>query len=196
MIFTPFPHRVGPISSPPTFGRSEGSVDETLRLIDLGGFAKLVSKIGQCTAQHFVLAPQLKAAMHGFIVRITLRKHVPLRTGIENPQHGFQHLARWNGFTPHPLSQIVFFGDRFDCHSRKRRLQASSKACFVTSSRCVLPWCDVIEIESDSGRQLRHLHFKSPPSPRPRTLQGRSIAQWERPMMQGTGCRTGSTARR
>jgi hypothetical protein len=27
--------------------------------------------------------------MHRFVVRIAVRQHVPLRTGVENPQHWF-----------------------------------------------------------------------------------------------------------
>jgi hypothetical protein len=38
--------------------------------------------------------------MHRFVVRIALRRHVPLRAGIENPEHRFKHLARRNWFAP------------------------------------------------------------------------------------------------
>ena len=36
--------------------------------------------------------------MHGFVVRIALRQHVPLRPSVENPQKCFEHAPRRNRF--------------------------------------------------------------------------------------------------
>ena len=37
--------------------------------------------------------------MHGFVVRIALRQHMPLSPGIENPKHGFKNVTGGNRFT-------------------------------------------------------------------------------------------------
>lgn len=40
-----------------------------------------------------------------------------------------------------------------------------------------------LKIETDAGQQTRRLHFdRTTPAPRTRTLQGHSIAEWERPV--------------
>src|SRR5262249_54229846 len=44
--------------------------------------------------------PSLKAPMHGFVVRVPLRQHVPLRACVENPQDCFEHTTRWSRFAP------------------------------------------------------------------------------------------------
>jgi hypothetical protein len=82
-----------------TLRRCERSADEALRLIDLAFIAERIRKIGEYLAQHFVAAPLLKAPMHGLVVGIALRKHVPLRAGVQDPQHGFQNSARRDRFT-------------------------------------------------------------------------------------------------
>ena len=47
--------------------------------------------------------------MYGFIVRIALRQHVPLRTGVENPQHRFKNTARGNRLsTRTPIRNVLF----------------------------------------------------------------------------------------
>ena len=40
--------------------------------------------------------------MHSFVVRIALRQHVPLRTGVENPQHRFKDATCGNRFAARP----------------------------------------------------------------------------------------------
>src|SRR5579864_4819696 len=71
-------------------------VDEALALIDLASVAQLVRQLRQYLAQNLALAPLLETPMDRLVVRIALRQHVPLRTGIENPEHRFQHRARRN----------------------------------------------------------------------------------------------------
>ena len=44
--------------------------------------------------------------MHRLVVRVALRKHVPLRARVEDPQHRFEHLARG-----HRLATRTTFGD-------------------------------------------------------------------------------------
>jgi hypothetical protein len=43
--------------------------------------------VGQNLALSLVATPRLKAPMNGFVVRIALRQHVPLRAGVQNPKH-------------------------------------------------------------------------------------------------------------
>src|SRR5262249_27659432 len=43
--------------------------------------------------QNFIAAPGLKAPMNGFVVRIALRQHVPLRASVEYPQYSFENTS-------------------------------------------------------------------------------------------------------
>jgi hypothetical protein len=45
----------------------------------------------------------------------------------------------------------------------------------------------VLRISTDAGRQVRRLHFSEHPATGARTLQGRSIAEWERALPPGDG---------
>lgn len=76
------------------FGRGKRRIDEALRFVHRSFIAKRVGQISQYGAQHFVSAPVLKATMYRLIVGITLRQHVPLRAGVQNPQCRFDDLAR------------------------------------------------------------------------------------------------------
>ena len=108
MIFTPFPRRVGPISSPPPLAEAKRGVDEAFRLIDLAFLTQRVRKIGEHLAQGFFSAPLLEAPMNGFVVRVALRQHVPLCPGVEYPQRGFQDAACWNGFATGTSVRNIF----------------------------------------------------------------------------------------
>src|SRR5207248_1784222 len=68
-------------------------IDEAFFFIQRAFVAKLVGHIRQYSPQNFIAAPRLKASMNGFVVRITLRQHVPLRAGVEYPQYSFEHTA-------------------------------------------------------------------------------------------------------
>ena len=46
---------------------------------------------------------------------------------------------------------------------------------------------EVLRMETDSGLQVRRLYFASPPAVRQKTLQGRSVAQWQLAMPPGDG---------
>src|ERR1700726_4925817 len=78
---------------PATFGHNESRIDEAFFFIQRAVFTKLVGNVRQNQTQNLVAAPSLKASMHGFVVRIALRQHVPLRTCVENPQYRFQHMT-------------------------------------------------------------------------------------------------------
>jgi len=57
-------------------------VDEAFFFIKRASAAKLIGNIRQHATQNLVAAPRLKAPMHRFVVRIALRQHVPLRSGV------------------------------------------------------------------------------------------------------------------
>src|SRR5277367_1185944 len=97
MIFMPFPRLVGPISAPPPLA-SKGRVDEALFFVQHPSVAKFVGNIRQNLTQNFAAAPRLKPTMDGFVVRIALRQHVPLRPCVENPQDCFEYAPRRNRF--------------------------------------------------------------------------------------------------
>lgn len=46
---------------------------------------------------------------------------------------------------------------------------------------------DVLRMETDSGLQVRHLYFATPPAMQKRSLQGRSVASWEVAVPPGDG---------
>ena len=87
---------------PATLGHNEGCVDEAFFFVERAAVAKFVGNIRQDPAQNFVAAPSLKSPMHSFVVRIALRQHVPLRAGVENPQHCFKYATRGNLFAARP----------------------------------------------------------------------------------------------
>ena len=70
---------------------SKHRVNETLRMFKCTLLAKRVGDIHQNAAQHLLTTPRLKPAMHRLVVGVTLRKHAPRRTGIQNPKHSVQH---------------------------------------------------------------------------------------------------------
>ena len=85
-----------------TFGHNERCVDEAFCFVERAAVAKFVGNIRQDPAQNLVAAPSLKSPMHSFVVRIALRQHVPLRAGVENPQHCFKYATRGNRFAARP----------------------------------------------------------------------------------------------
>src|SRR5262249_54058975 len=92
MTFMPFPRFVGPISAPPPFAIT--NVASMKHSASSRAFvAKLVGYIHQHSPQNFIAAPGLKAPMNGFVVRIALRQHVPLRASVEYPQYSFENTS-------------------------------------------------------------------------------------------------------
>src|SRR5579862_1536278 len=92
-----------------TLGRCKRRVDIALRLIELALRAQSVGQIGQRGANHLALAPLLKATVYRLVVRVGLRKHVPLSAGVENPQHRLKHFARGNWLAPRAIVGVVLF---------------------------------------------------------------------------------------
>src|SRR5215831_923125 len=91
-----------------TLRRRERGIDEALRLINLAFITQRVGQIREYFAQRLFAAPLLEAPMHGLVVRIPLRKHVPLSACVEYPQRGLQHAACWNGFTTGTSVRNIF----------------------------------------------------------------------------------------
>src|SRR5262249_3268640 len=78
---------------PATLRHHERRIDEAFRFIQGAFVAKLVGYIHQHSPQNFIAAPGLKAPMNGFVVRIALRQHMPLRAGVEYPQYSFENTS-------------------------------------------------------------------------------------------------------
>src|SRR5262245_48920156 len=76
-----------------TLRHHERRINEAFRCIQVAFVAKLVGYIHQHSPQNFIAAPGLKAPMNGFVVRIALRQHVPLRAGVEYPQYSFENTS-------------------------------------------------------------------------------------------------------
>src|SRR5207253_3183144 len=107
MIFTPFPRPAGPISSPPPFAEANVA---SMKHSDSSilPLAQRIRKIRGYFAQNFLTAPLLEAPMNRLVVRVALRKHVPLRTGVQNPQNGFQNSACWDRFAVRTTVRNIF----------------------------------------------------------------------------------------
>jgi hypothetical protein len=108
MIFTPFSATRRADFHAITLGRCERGVDEAFRFIDLAFLAQRIRKIGEYLAQRFLATPLLEAPMHGLVVRVALREHVPLRASVENPQRGFQDSTCWNRFAAGTTVRNIF----------------------------------------------------------------------------------------
>ena len=100
--------------SPPTTSLSTNRDhrDEVLLSEKLAGirvtWLSCIDQLGENVAQHLAVAPLLKAAMHRLVVRVALRKHVPLRAGVQYPQHRLENSARGHG-----LATRSFRGEAF-----------------------------------------------------------------------------------
>jgi hypothetical protein len=75
------------------------------------GVAQGIRQLGEDLAQHFVLAPWLKAAMDRLVVGIALRQHVPLGPSVQNPQDRFQDRPCGDGLAARPSLGDVFLGE-------------------------------------------------------------------------------------
>ena len=95
---------------PAPLSHREGRIDEAFFFVERAFVAKLVGDIRQNAAQHFIVAPSLKAPMHCFVIRIALRQHVPLRAGVQNPQNSFQNPTCRNRLPARPSIGNVLFG--------------------------------------------------------------------------------------
>lgn len=72
-----------------TLGRGKRRIDETLVFVEHAPFAQRIGQLREDLAQDLALAPLLKPAMDGFVIRIVLGQQVPLRARVQNPEHSF-----------------------------------------------------------------------------------------------------------
>jgi len=91
-------------------GRGKRRIDEALALVDLTFLAQRISQLCQNLAQHLAFAPLLEPAMHRLVVGVALRPQVPLRAGVENPEHGLQDRSRRNRLAACAALWDVFLG--------------------------------------------------------------------------------------
>ena len=71
--------------------------------------AKFMAMFSQNSAQNLALTPSLKPAMHRFVIRITLRQHVPLRPVFKIAERRFKDFPRRNRLpTRAPLRNVLF----------------------------------------------------------------------------------------
>jgi hypothetical protein len=81
-----------------------------LALIDRPFLAQRIRQLRENLAQHLALAPLLKATMHRFVVGVALRQHVPLRAGVQDPEHGFQDRAGGHRLAARTTVRDMFLG--------------------------------------------------------------------------------------
>src|SRR6266513_4568049 len=105
--------------------QGKARVDETLVLVDLALIAKRIGQLRQDLAQHLALAPLLESSMHRLVVRVALRKHVPLRTRVQYPQHRLEHFARRDGLASRTTFGNILLG----------KMLPDSLPLFVTQSQ-------------------------------------------------------------
>lgn len=79
-------------------------------------------QFGQRGTGHFVLAPLLKVAVHRLVVRVGLRKRVPLGAGVGNPQRRFEDILSRNRLAAGAIVGMVLLRkvlpDRFALFAR------------------------------------------------------------------------------
>ena len=75
-------------------GHCKGRVDKALFFVQHATRAKFVGDVSQNSTQNLALTPSLKPTMRRFVVRITLRQHVPLRARVQNPQRRLKDFPR------------------------------------------------------------------------------------------------------
>ena len=98
-----------PDSLATALGRCERGINETLAFVDGPFLAQRVCQLGQHLAQDLLLTPLLKPTMHRFVIRIALGQELPLRAGIQNPEHRFQDGAGRDRFATGPIVRNVLF---------------------------------------------------------------------------------------
>src|SRR6516165_2719081 len=98
-----------PDLSSTSFGHRKCRVDKAFLLVQPTAVPQLVGDIRQNVPQRLVTAPRLKTPMHCLVVRIALRKHVPLRPRVEDPEGCLQHATRRDRLTAGTVISNVLF---------------------------------------------------------------------------------------
>lgn len=71
-------------------GQGKRRIDEALAFVDRPFLAQGIRQLRETLPQHFAFAPLLEVAMHRLVMGRALLQQVPLRAGVENPEHGLQ----------------------------------------------------------------------------------------------------------
>ena len=87
-------------------GGGKCGLDEALAFVD---HPVVAQGIGQLR-EHLALTPLLESPMDRFVVGIALRQQVPLRAGVQNPEHGVQDRAGRDRFAPGTVIRNVLLG--------------------------------------------------------------------------------------
>gem|GEM_PF-3607990 len=99
-----------------TFSRSKCCIDKAFSLINVALITKRIGKFCQNGTQNFASAPLLKTTMHGLVIWKTLREHVPLSTGVQYPQYGFQNCLGRYWLSASPSIRNILFRKVFPYH--------------------------------------------------------------------------------
>lgn len=91
-------------------GGRKRRIDEAFALVDHAVLAQRVRQLRENVAQNFAFTPLLESAVHRFVVGIALRQHVPLRPGVQDPEHGLQDRAGRHRLATGTTVQDVFLG--------------------------------------------------------------------------------------
>ncbi len=109
-----------------TLRRGTCRINDTLPRVDGPFVAQRIRQLREDLTQHLALAPLLEPTRNGFVIRIARRQEVPLRTRVQNPEHGFQHARVGIGLRPGRPSGMCSSGkcSRMRSHwsSRRRRM--------------------------------------------------------------------------
>ena len=97
----------------PALRGGKRGINEALAFINGPFVAQRIGQLGEDLAQHLSLTPLWKPAMDGFVVGITLGQQVPLRAGVQNPEHGLQDRSGRHGFAAGATVRDVFLRKMF-----------------------------------------------------------------------------------
>jgi len=100
-----------PHGLPAALGRGKRGIDEALAFINRSFVPQRIGQLRQDLAQHLALAPLLEPAMDRFVVGIALGQQMPLRAGVQNPEHRVQDLASGHQFAAWACVRNVFLGE-------------------------------------------------------------------------------------
>lgn len=106
----PFPRVVSLMASPPPFAATNVASMKLSRSSMVPSSRNALASWVRTFAQDLALAPLLESAMDRFVVGIALEQHVPLRAGVQNPEHRFQDVASGHRFAARASIRDVFFG--------------------------------------------------------------------------------------
>lgn len=107
-------------------GRGGRRIDEAFRWIKLSRLARHVRQLAEGITLHIVVTPLLKTTMHRLVVRMALRKHVPLKARVQDPQRVLEDLSGRNRFAPWRIVRVALF----------RKMLADEISLFIGESQC------------------------------------------------------------